>query len=98
MPSVHPQILLESPKLGGRRTQDWQTIPALSLCEKTKWLIEERLGWAVDDSLPRKLRRQHFVQNRMHAVIKHAEKTKGEDALFRSFSSVAYLGRVQSFL
>ena len=59
--------------------------------QKTRWLIEEKLGWPIDDYLPRQITRKHFTDNDLYDCIRFAEINKKADEVFRHFPAVAFL-------
>ncbi|MED3882804.1 HNH endonuclease signature motif containing protein [Priestia megaterium] len=58
---------------------------------KTKWLIEEKLRFEIDDFLPKKVKNQDFSGNDLYSLLKYGEKHKKLDPYFKYFSTVAFL-------
>jgi hypothetical protein len=57
----------------------------------TRWVIEEQLGWPVDDDLPRRISNGEFTSNGLYPLIAFATREKAKDSVARHFSAVAFL-------
>lgn len=58
---------------------------------KTKWLIEEKLHFEIDDELPRNINNKHFTKNDLYDCIRFAQIEKEKDPLYKNFTVVAFL-------
>ena len=77
--------------LGKKRRKSLAEISLSEATEKTRWLIEEKLHFDVDDFLPRELAKKHFVDNDLSDCIRFAETEKKKDSLYRHFTAIAFL-------
>ncbi len=77
--------------LGKKRRKSPVEVSLSEATEKTKWLIEIKLKFKVDDLLPRKLANKHFVDNDLYDCIRYAETEKKKDSLYRHFTAKAFL-------
>lgn len=57
----------------------------------TRWLVENWLGLAVDDRLPRLISGEDFTSNGLYPLIEFATREKAKDELARHFSACALL-------
>lgn len=71
-----------------KSVKEWTLEEAI---EKTRWLIEEKLGMQIDDFLPRRLTIDHFFQNDLYGCIDFANSQKKDDGYYRHFPVVAFL-------
>ena len=77
--------------LGKKRRKSLAEISLSEVTEKTRWLIEEKLHFDVDDFLPRELVNKHFVDNDLYDCIRFAEVEKKNDSLYKHFTATAFL-------
>jgi hypothetical protein len=87
--SQFSQILQKT--LGKKSLKGLEEITLEEAVQKTRWLVEEKLGMKVNDDLPRSLRASHFNQNGLYHCIRYAEANKSEHGYYQHFSSVAFL-------
>ena len=77
------------------RKKQRKPLAEMSLSEvidKTKWLIETKLNFKVDDRLPRKITQKHFSDNGLYNCIRFAVTEKKKDsALYLHFTATAFL-------
>lgn len=59
--------------------------------KKTKWLIEDKLQYEIDDFLPRKLRTSNFQQNNMSNCLEYAANEKENDPIYKNFTAIAFI-------
>ena len=77
--------------LGKKRRKSLAEISLSEATEKTRWLIEEKLHFDVNDFLPRELANKHFVDNDLYDCIRFAETEKKNDSLYKHFTGIAFL-------
>ena len=77
--------------LGKKRRKSLAEISLSEATEKTRWLIEEKLHFDVDDFLLRELANKHFVDNDLYDCIRFAETEKKKDFLYKHFTATAFL-------
>ena len=77
--------------LGRKRRKSLSEMSLSEATTKTRWLIEERLHFDVDDFLPREITNTHFVNNDLYDCIRFAETEKKKDFLYRHFTAIAFL-------
>ena len=77
--------------LGKKRRKSLAEISLSGATEKTRWLIEEKLHFDVDDFLPRELANKHFVDNDLYDCIRFAEVEKKNNSLYKHFTAIAFL-------
>ena len=58
---------------------------------KTRWLIEEKLLFDVDDFLPRKIKDKHFKTNDLSNCLQFSNSEKKKDTIYRHFTAIAFL-------
>ena len=77
--------------LGKKRRKSLAQMSLPEVTTKTRWLIEEKLHFDVDDFLPRKLANKHFMDNDLYDCIRFAEIEKKKDSLYKYFTAIAFL-------
>ena len=77
--------------LGKKRRKSLAEISLSEVTEKTRWLIEEKFYFDVDNFLPRELTNKHFVDNDLYDCIRFAETEKKNDSRYKHFTAVAFL-------
>ncbi len=58
---------------------------------RTRWLVEERLGFLIDDQLPRMITNTHFTEHGLYPVVAFATSNKAKCPTARHFSACAFL-------
>jgi hypothetical protein len=71
-----------------RNTDDYTEEEVLN---KTRWLIEEKMKFSIDDLLPKTIRGEHFLKNDLYPILKYGESNKKKDPYFKFFSAVSFL-------
>ena len=89
-PTQFSQILEKT--LGKKQRKPLAEMSLSEVIDKTKWLIETKLNFKVDDRLPRNITQKHFSDNGLYNCIRFAETEKKKDsALYRHFTATAFL-------
>ena len=77
--------------LGRKRRKSANEISLTDATSRTKWLIEEKLHFDVDDFLPRKIKNQHFVDSDLYDCLRFAGTEKKKDSIYKNFTAIAFL-------
>lgn len=87
--SQFSQILEKN--LGKKRRNSVTDLSDDVVGKRTRWLIEEKLQWPIDDDLPREITEEIFTGNDLYDCIKFARSAKKKDPHYKYFPAVAYL-------
>ncbi len=77
--------------LGKKRRKSANEMSLTDATSRTKWLIEEKLHFDVDDFLPRNIQRKHFVDSDLYDCLRFAETEKKKDSIYKNFTAIAFL-------
>lgn len=77
--------------LGKKRRKSANEMSLTDATSRTKWLIEEKLHFDVDDFLPRNIQRMHFLDNDLYDCLRFAETEKKKDSIYKNFTAIAFL-------
>ena len=77
--------------LGKKRRKSANEMSLTDATSRTKWLIEEKLHFDVDNFLPRNIQRQHFIDNDLYDCLRFAETEKKKDSIYKNFTAIAFL-------
>ena len=77
--------------LGKKRRKSANEMSLTDATSRTKWLIEEKLHFDVDDFLPRNIQRKHFLDSDLYECLRFAETEKKKDSIYKNFTAIAFL-------
>lgn len=89
---THTQIdqILKRLKIG-KRVKATEEYTEEEVIQRMRYIVEEKLKWQIDDSLPNKLVIQEMMAQDGYAIVKYATDHKKNHPVYKYFSAIAYL-------